>query len=75
MGGLREIQRIAGPNDLAGLTAVFYSLTYLGFFIPMIISAIGAWLNYTEMFFTGAVIALLSVGVIAFSWRKHLPES
>ncbi|WP_133753245.1 MFS transporter [Naumannella halotolerans] len=75
VGGLREIQRIAGPNDLAGLTAVFYSLTYLGFFIPMILSAIGAWLNYTEMFFTGAVIALLSVGVIAFSWRKHLPES
>lgn len=75
VGGLREIQRIAGPNDLAGLTAVFYSLTYLGFFIPMILSALGAWLNYTEMFFTGAVIALLSVGVIAFSWRKHLPES
>lgn len=75
VGGLREIQRIAGPNDLAGLTAVFYSLTYLGFFIPMILSALGAWLSYTEMFFTGAVIALLSAGVISFSWRKHLPEN
>ncbi|UQN15988.1 MFS transporter [Gulosibacter sp. ACHW.36C] len=74
VGGLREIQRIAGPDDLAGLTAVFYSLTYLGFFIPMILSVLGAWLNYTEMFLTGAVIALLSVGVITFSWRKHLPE-
>lgn len=75
VGGLREIQRIAGPDDLAGLTAVFYSLTYLGFFIPMILSALGAWLSYAEMFVAGAVVALGSVGVIALSWRKHLPES
>ena len=75
VGGLREIQRIAGPDDLAGLTAVFYSLTYLGFFIPMILSAIGTWLTYTQMFIIGAVIALLSTGVIALSWRKHLPEN
>ena len=32
--GLQQIQRIAGPDDLAGLTAVFYSLTYLGFAVP-----------------------------------------
>lgn len=75
VGGLREIQRIAGPDDLAGLTAVYYSLTYLGFFIPAILAALGAWLTYAEMFLAGAVIAALSLGVVALSWRRHLPEA
>lgn len=73
VGGLREIQRIAGPDDLAGLTAVFYSLTYLGFFIPAILAALGAWLSYSTMFLAGAVIAALSLGLVAMSWRRHLP--
>lgn len=75
VGGLREIQRIAGPDDLAGLTAVYYSLTYVGFFIPAILAALGAWLSYSTMFVAGAVIALLSVGVVALSWRRHLPAA
>jgi len=75
VGGLREIQRIAGPDDLAGLTAVYYSLTYVGFFIPAILAALGAWLSYSTMFLAGAVIALLSVGVVALSWRRHLPAA
>ncbi|MBN9012808.1 MAG: hypothetical protein J0H25_07120, partial [Rhizobiales bacterium] len=50
VGGLREIQRIAGPDDLAGLTAVYYSLTYVGFFIPAILAALGTWLSYSTMF-------------------------
>ena len=29
IGGLLEVQRIAGPDDLAGLTAVYYTLTYI----------------------------------------------
>ncbi|GAA3028907.1 MFS transporter [Microbacterium dextranolyticum] len=75
VGGLREIQRIAGPRDLAGLTAVYYSLTYLGFFIPAILAALGAWIPYTTMFLAGAALAALSVGVVALSWRRHLPTA
>lgn len=74
VGGLREIQRIAGPDDLAGLTAVYYSLTYVGFFIPAILAALGAWFGYASMFLGGAVIAALSLGVVALSWSRHLPE-
>lgn len=72
--GLREIQRIAGPDDLAGLTAVFYSMTYFGFFIPAILAALGAWVTYPVMFAGGAVLAAASVGVVALSWRRHLPS-
>lgn len=73
VGGLREIQRIAGPDDLAGLTAVYYSLTYIGFFIPAVLALVGAWLPYTVMFVIGAVLALISFSIVALSWRRHLP--
>ncbi|MFT3716678.1 MAG: MFS transporter [Gordonia sp. (in: high G+C Gram-positive bacteria)] len=73
--GLLEVQRIAGPNDLAGLTAVFYSLTYLGFASP----AIMAWLNehtgvgYPAMLTFGAVMCLVCLVVVAVSKRGPVP--
>lgn len=67
--GLQEIQRIAGPNDLAGLTAVFYSLTYLGFFIPMVLAVISQWTTYPWLFAAGVVIALASI-IIIYSGRN-----
>lgn len=68
--GLQEIQRIAGPDDLAGLTAVFYSLTYVGFFIPMVLAVASNWATYPWLFIAGAVIAALCVGVM-FYGRRH----
>ncbi|GAA2518768.1 MFS transporter [Rarobacter incanus] len=72
--GLQEIQRIAGPDDLAGLTAVYYSLTYLGFFIPAVLAGLDIWFSYSQMFAAGAVIAALSLGFVSLWWRKHLPS-
>jgi MFS family permease len=72
--GLSEVARIAGPGQLAGLTAVFYSLTYLGFFVPMVL----AWLRdtwpYGEMFGFGAVAAALCLAIVAVSSRRALPN-
>jgi hypothetical protein len=36
--GLREVERLAGPDELGGLIAVFYSLTYLGLAIPFLLA-------------------------------------
>lgn len=71
--GLSEIQRIAGPDDLAGLTAVYYSLTYLGFFIPAILAGLDIWFSYRQMFAAGAGIAAVSLGFVGLWWAKHLP--
>jgi MFS family permease len=38
--GLAEVQRIAPPDRLAGLTGVYYSLTYSGFLLPPILAAV-----------------------------------
>ncbi|WP_051109405.1 MFS transporter [Promicromonospora sukumoe] len=71
--GLTEVARIAGPGQLAGLTAVFYSLTYLGFFVPMALSWLRATWSYPQMFGFGAVAALLCLAVVVFSSRTALP--
>ena len=57
--GLLEIQRIATPDDLAGLTGVYYALAYAGFLAPTILAALAA--PYVAML---AVVALLALGCL-----------
>lgn len=75
--GLQEVQRIAGPDDLAGLTAVFYSLSYLGFAVPaamVYLSQTYPVLTYPAMFVVGAVAAAACLVLVLVKWRAHLPE-
>ncbi|WP_435736003.1 MFS transporter [Cellulosimicrobium sp. PMB13] len=71
--GLSEVQRIATPDDLAGLTAVYYSLTYVGFCVPVALAALSVRWTYAQMFLGGLVIAASCLVVVAFAWRAHLP--
>ena len=76
--GLQEIQRIARPDDLAGLTAVFYSLTYIGFAIPAILAlVVENWpaVGYPAMFLFGAAVAAASLVLVIGNSRAHLPET
>ncbi|AFM19288.1 arabinose efflux permease family protein [Mycolicibacterium chubuense NBB4] len=71
LAGLQEIQRLAGPDDLAGLTAVFYSLSYLGFAVPAVLAFVStAGPSYPVMFGAGAVVALACLGVTLFGIRR-----
>ncbi|MCD2144947.1 MFS transporter [Gordonia paraffinivorans] len=75
--GLLEVQRIAGPDDLAGLTAVFYSVTYLGFAVPALLAWISqTWtaVTYTEMFGFGAVAAVGCLGVVVAGHARNRPR-
>lgn len=58
--GLREVQRITPARELGAATAVFYSLTYIGFFAPFLLSHLGPALGYPEVFLAGAAIAATS---------------
>lgn len=71
--GLSEVQRIAQADDLAGLTAVYYSVAYLGFFIPMAFAALNARFSYTVLFSVGTVLALACLIAVTTAWRAHLP--
>lgn len=75
--GLNEVQRIAGPRDLAGLTGIFYCLTYIGFAFPAILTKLSEsieWMTYPVMLGGGMVIAVLMTGVIAVNSRRNLPQ-
>ncbi|TGD84127.1 MFS transporter [Mycolicibacterium sp. CH28] len=77
--GLQQVQRIAGPDDLAGLTAVFYGISYLGFGVPVVLAlgsqALPAVLTYPAMFGLGAIAALLCLGVVIAGHRAHRPAA
>lgn len=57
--GLAEVQRIAAPEHLAGLTAVFYALAYTGFLVPAVLALLSPVASYTVLFAALGVIALL----------------
>jgi MFS family permease len=73
--GLLEIQRIAAPDELAGLTGVYYSLAYVGFLFPATLAALSHWFGYPEMLGALAVIAIGCTAVIGSAWSRHLPAS
>ena len=72
--GLQEAQRVADPEGLAGVIAVFYSLAYVGFFVPVLLASLADVWTYPQMFAAGAVIALACLTVVLVSWRRHLPS-
>jgi hypothetical protein len=52
------------------MVGVYYSLTYLGFFIPAILSALAPMITYGAMFLIGGAIAAASVVVIQVGVRR-----
>jgi predicted MFS family arabinose efflux permease len=72
--GLLEVQRIGRPDELAGLTGVYYALCYVGFLLPAALAAIGRWVSYPTMLGSVALIAAACAVVCATGWSKHLPS-
>lgn len=71
LAGLQQIQRLAGPDDLAGMTAVFYSLSYLGFGVPAVMSLVnGIGVSYAAMFGAGAALAVVCLVVVMAGTRR-----
>ncbi|MEV4253284.1 MFS transporter [Spirillospora sp. NPDC049652] len=72
--GLLEIQRIATGKDLAGLTGVFYALTYTGFLLPALLAFLSAALSYTVLLLLVAVVVFACLSVVAVNSRRYLPR-
>ncbi|HEX3841709.1 MAG TPA: MFS transporter [Acidimicrobiales bacterium] len=74
VGGLLEVQRIAGPDELAGLNAVFYALTYVGFALPIVLAELARFTSFTVLLLalTGLAAACLAA-VAANAARARRP--
>jgi hypothetical protein len=68
--GLLETQRVAGPDDLAGLTAVYYALTYIGFGVPVLLAWLTAVASYPVLLCGLAVLAALSLITVRLQGRR-----
>lgn len=56
--GLLEVQRMAGTDDLAGLTGIYCSLTYVGFLLPVALAALAGTASYVALLVVVAAICL-----------------
>lgn len=75
VGGLQEVQRISGPQDLAGVTAAYYSLSYLGFFVPAALAQLDVLVGYPALFMVGSILALGCLLVVLRGSTRHLPAA
>ncbi len=69
--GLARVQRIAPPHELAGLTGLFYALTYFGFLFPTFIAALVPIMPYHVTLLIFAGLALISM-IIAFGRIRYV---
>lgn len=59
--GLTEVQRLAHPEELARLTAIFYVLTYLGFAVPSVLVLASQVASYSTLLLILAGLAVVTV--------------
>ncbi|MEU7940163.1 MFS transporter [Microbispora bryophytorum] len=73
--GLLEIQCMAGPDDLAGLTGIYYMLAYAGFLLPTVLATLSSWLSYPVMLAAVAAAALVCLGLVVTGARVTQPPA
>ncbi len=63
--GLLHVQDIATPQDLAGLTGVYYSLAYAGFLLPTLLALLTPAVTYTASLAGVALACAACLTVVA----------
>jgi predicted MFS family arabinose efflux permease len=71
--GLLEVQRLAPPDQLAGMTAAYQALSYTGFALPFILAAVAGVVAPQAGLIALAVLAALTL--IATTRAASLPPS
>lgn len=70
--GLLEVQRVASAHHLAGLTAAFYALTYIGFAAPVVLAAIAGTdvAGYPALLVAAAALCALTLVAVSLGDRR-----
>lgn len=70
--GLLEIGRLADEDALAGLTAAYYALTYLGFAAPYLLALAAHLASYPFLLTIAAALAFSTAVLVARRFAKQL---
>ncbi|PXW25793.1 UNVERIFIED_CONTAM: MFS transporter [Williamsia faeni] len=73
--GLLEVQRIAGPGELAALNGAFYALAYSGFLVPVAIAALAIHVSAVTVLCTIVTLAAVTCLLLMMSSRRYLAVS
>jgi hypothetical protein len=68
--GLVEVQAMADPHSLAGLTGIYYSLTYLGFALPVILAELAHFAPYAYLLVALTAICLGCAVIVGRNLRS-----
>ncbi|MBZ5740295.1 MFS transporter [Nocardioides mangrovi] len=69
--GLREAERLAPPEERGAVVAAFYGLTYLGFFAPYLLGAVGGLgIGPDGALLVAVAVALGSLAVVSAAGRS-----
>jgi Major Facilitator Superfamily len=68
--GLVEVQAMATPDTLAGLTSAYWSLTYIGFALPVALAALAGVAGYPALLLAVTLLALCSAAVVGTASRR-----
>lgn len=68
--GLLEVQRMASPEELSGLTGVYYALAYVGFLLPAVLAFLGHWFALPAMLTGVALTCLACTLVCSTGWSR-----
>ena len=69
--GLVEVQRLAPPKALAGLTAIYYALSYLGFAAPFVLALAAHVASYTVLLTITSAFALATTAYVNRRSIRH----
>ena len=71
--GLAEVQRLARPAELAGMTAVFQAVTYVGFGAPYLLSVLHAYAPASALLLAMAALGAVTLVFTASQARRCAP--
>ena len=66
---------MADPDSLAGLTGLYYSLTYLGFVLPVLLAALAGSVGYPVLLVAVAVLCAGCAALVASGLHRSSPTT
>ncbi|MDO0924086.1 MFS transporter [Streptomyces sp. TG1A-8] len=66
--GLQLAESLAGPRNISTVIAVFYSLTYVGFAVPVLVQVLGKLWDPAAVLVTGSALAVAALAVTLIAW-------